>query len=193
MHLIMLIFKSQLIHHQHVRHSLFCTMSSSAVWKRSLDQTTMNRSKKQVRPSTSISPFKLKHFCHPALPWTKIHPHTPLVGWQSFHRAPFVDLACFGGGNWHQWCADDGGDDWDRTTGCNFERPPPQSCYHFHRRTKLDQVPVTWLMLPPLCLWLAEDIVFLSVVLTCPFFNTIDVVNCIAFQVLFSSSTSVHM
>ena len=43
-------------------------------------------------------------------------------------------------------------------------------------------------MLPPLCFWLAEDIVFLSVVLTCPFFNTTDVVNCIAFQVLFSSS-----
>ena len=43
-------------------------------------------------------------------------------------------------------------------------------------------------MLPPLCFWLAEDIVFWSVVLTCPFFNTIGVVNCIAFQVLFSSS-----
>ena len=67
MHLIMLISKSQLIHQQHVRHSIFCTMSSSAVWKRSLDQTTMNRSKKQVRPSTSISPFKLNHLLPPSV------------------------------------------------------------------------------------------------------------------------------
>jgi hypothetical protein len=54
MHLIMLIFKSQLIHQQHIRHSLFCAMSSSDVLK-TITRSNNNESFKKASATVHVN------------------------------------------------------------------------------------------------------------------------------------------
>ena len=144
MHLIMLIFKSQLIHHQqHVRHSLFCAMSSSDVLK-TITRSNNNESFKKASATVHVNiPIQIESliatqrcrgpkYIHTHYGGLAIVPSRPICRPRLFWRWQLTSMVC------RRWWWRLGQNNrlqlWTTTTTIMLSFPPPNeirssTCY----------------------------------------------------------------